>query len=209
MKNQIRQRGFTFLELMVSITILAILSGGVFTLFNATQKRYQAEKEYAETVQNARVALDLLSRCIRQAGNNEDPAAFAFEPLSYAGSTLTIRSDLTGSIAGGSVQQATGDPDGKLTAAYETITINFNSSSKQIVLNAGYGEEILAENINKLEFKFYDSAGVETATMNDVSKVSITLEALSNGSDPQSGKRNSIKLSSNVYLRSKSFTPFT
>lgn len=200
------QAGFTFLELILSISILTVVSASVFLLCRQIQQRYVAEQNYSAAVQNARIALDVIGRRLRQAGN--DPASAGFTPISYAGDTLTVRSDLTGTEASANELDSTGDPDSYLSAAFEQTTIRYDGAGKRILLDTGYGEETLAENIRKLEFKFYDGAGTETADMSQVSKIVITLEALTAAADPETREAVSLTLSESVYLRSGSYSPF-
>lgn len=206
MKKRACHLGFTLLELMISVTILSVVSGSIFLLFRESQLRYKAEQDYAAAVQNASIALDVITRYLRQVGNN--PHSLNFTPLSYSGSTLTILSDLTGSNAAANPLDSTGDPDNQLTAAYEQITVRYDGNTKQISLNVGYGESVLAENIDKLEFKFYDRTGGITADMSQVSKISITIEASSGTPDPETKAVNSITLSQNVQLRYKTHSLF-
>lgn len=199
-------RGFGLLELMISVTILAVVSGATFLIFMSNQQLYHAGQEYATAVQNARIALDTICRYVRQAGNNPGSAAFA--SLAYSAPTLTVRSDLTGSQAAQNPLNSWGDPDKQLTAAYEQITVRYDTDSKSILLDVGYGEDTLAENITKLEYQFYDDAGAVTADMSQASRITVTLQAESSNKDPRTHKPNSITLSSSVYVRSKAFTPF-
>ncbi|HEY3128772.1 MAG TPA: prepilin-type N-terminal cleavage/methylation domain-containing protein [Acidobacteriota bacterium] len=200
------QRGFTLVELLISVTILAVISSGIFTLIVKNQQRYSAEEDYAVAVQNARAALDLVGRYVRQAGNNPQRAAFV--PFSFDNSTLTIRSDLTGSRGGGGLD-STGDPDGLLTASYETITIRYDRNAKQLLLNVGLGEDVIANNVDDFQVSFADNAGAVTADMNNVYSITITLKALSSKNDPQTGKPNGITLSTSVFVRAKSYTPYS
>lgn len=206
MKLHSSRSGFTFLEMLISISILAVISTAVLTLFREHQQRYDAETDYAATVQNARVALDIISRCLRQTGNN--PTASTLTPLAYSAGTLTISSDITGSAPAANSLDSTGDPDSQLTAAYEQVTIRYDSNSKEILLNTGHGEDTLAESINKLEFKFYDDTGTITADLTQASSVNVVMEALSALKDPQTTKANSITLATTVFLRSKTHSPF-
>ncbi len=200
------QRGFTFVELLISVGILAVISSGIFALVVKNQQRYSAEEDYAVAVQNARGAIDLVGRYIRQAGNNPQRAAFA--PFSYANNTLTIRSDLTGSRGGGTLD-STGDPDGLVSAAYETITVRYDSNTKQLLLNMGSGEEVIASNLDSVQFSFFNNAGAVTADMTDVYSISIVLKALSSKNDPQTHKPNGITLSATVFVRAKSYNPYS
>jgi prepilin-type N-terminal cleavage/methylation domain-containing protein len=198
------ERGFGLIEVMISATILLVVSASVFTLLSRNQAVYRTEQDYATAVQNARISLDTIIRYLRQSGNNPHSAAFA--SLTYQGDTLTIRSDLTGSQASANPLESSGDPDSQLTAAYEQITIRYDSDSRQIRFDFGYGEETLAENIDMLEFEFFDAAGAATTNMNEVHRVVVQLEALAPSS--QGGNSRAITLASTVYLRSRAFSPF-
>lgn len=202
MKNQ---RGFTLVELLISVAILAIITGAIITLVAKNQERYAAEEDYNVTVQNARGALDLISRYIRQAGNN--PQAAVFVPFSSDGASLTMRSDLTGSKNAANPLDATGDPDGQLTAAYEVITVRFGSGS--IFINVGYGEEVMATNVNNLQFTFYTSSGATTVDPAQAFSINVRIEALSARNDPETRKKNAITLSETIFIRAKNYTPFT
>ena len=206
MKFHSSRSGFTFLEMLISISILAVISTAVLAVFREHQQRYEAEISYAAAVQNARVALDTISRCLRQAGNN--PASSIFTPLAYSANTLTISSDITGSAPASDPLDSAGDPDSQLVAAYEQVTIRYDSSSKKILINVGRGEDTLAENINKLEFKFYNDTGAVTNDPTQASSVNVALEALSALNDPQAAKANSITLAMTVFVRSKTHSPF-
>lgn len=62
-----KQGGFTILEVVVSITVFVVAIIMVTGIFSSVQKTYRAGSDKAEAVQNARVALDRMSREIRQA----------------------------------------------------------------------------------------------------------------------------------------------
>lgn len=57
-----RQTGFTLIELMVSVTILAIISGTVYTAFNSSLNVYQRESGRVIMHQKCRVAVDQIAR---------------------------------------------------------------------------------------------------------------------------------------------------
>ena len=62
------QRGYTLIEVMIAITagLLVIVSG--FTIMNTTEKASSATTKIADAQQNARVAMELISRDLRMAG---------------------------------------------------------------------------------------------------------------------------------------------
>lgn len=64
-----RTRGFSLIELMVSITIGLLITAAVVQIFAANRATYQLDEGLARMQENARFAIDFLNREIRQAGN--------------------------------------------------------------------------------------------------------------------------------------------
>src|SRR5438094_10506620 len=60
--KQMKQTGFTLIEMMVSVTIFVILSGAMFGLLALPQKRHQTEAQLLDTYQQARVGLGKIVR---------------------------------------------------------------------------------------------------------------------------------------------------
>lgn len=76
MKNQaMRQRGFSLIEMLVSVAVFTVVTGAVFALLIVSQQRYQMESEFLDTFQGARLAMDQMTRDIHSAGY---PPANAF-----------------------------------------------------------------------------------------------------------------------------------
>jgi type IV pilus assembly protein PilW len=61
-------RGFTIIELLVGITLATIVSAAAFTALTSSSKATRANDQTAQTQQNARVAMELLSHDIKMAG---------------------------------------------------------------------------------------------------------------------------------------------
>lgn len=62
------QTGFTLLEMMVGMAIFLVISGAVMALLNVSQKRYKTDTQVLSAFQEARLALDQMSRDIDDAG---------------------------------------------------------------------------------------------------------------------------------------------
>jgi prepilin-type N-terminal cleavage/methylation domain-containing protein len=80
-----KHRGFTLVEVMISIAIFAIIASVLFMILIRNQRSARITTNLVEAQQNARVAIDVLARDIRVAGygidiQNEQPA------VQYAGS---------------------------------------------------------------------------------------------------------------------------
>ena len=63
-----KQRGFSLVELMVSITIGLILLAGVLSIFFSSRSRISTNEKTARLQENGRVALDLVTHDVRSAG---------------------------------------------------------------------------------------------------------------------------------------------
>jgi prepilin-type N-terminal cleavage/methylation domain-containing protein len=67
-KKHMRQDGFSLLEMMVSVAIFVVISGAVFELLMASQKRQQTESVVLDSFQEARLGLDQIVRDANDAG---------------------------------------------------------------------------------------------------------------------------------------------
>lgn len=68
MKQQSSQRGFTLIEIMIVLTISAIMLLGVAKIFDITKRGYFATELQTRMQENARLAMYFISRDFRQAG---------------------------------------------------------------------------------------------------------------------------------------------
>lgn len=73
-----RQRGFTLLELMVSLAIFLLICGAAFALLGTSQKRSRSESQMLTSFQEARLGLDQIVRDVNDAG---------FPPPTYSDGT--------------------------------------------------------------------------------------------------------------------------
>ncbi len=71
MQNKKSQAGFTLLEMMVGAAIFLVVSGAVMALLNVSQKRYKTDTQVLGAFQEARLAIDQMSRDIDDAGSPE------------------------------------------------------------------------------------------------------------------------------------------
>jgi len=67
------QRGFTLIELMLATALLGFVMAGLLSLLTASQSAYARGTNTIDAQQNARVALDRLSKEIREAGFHPRP----------------------------------------------------------------------------------------------------------------------------------------
>ena len=62
-----KARGVTLVELLVAVTMFALLMVAFYSVFKIGNKAYETGEKRVELIQNARVALDMMASQIRQA----------------------------------------------------------------------------------------------------------------------------------------------
>ena len=154
-------RGFTLVELMITVLISGFVIIAIYTAYQAQQRSHNAQNQVSEMQQNQRVALDSLARNLRMVGYNP-------QDLQNACELLDIRSrDLDGIIAAGgngSIQFSGDiDEDGVLDAT-ETLTFSLidfpitdpasQDGLTDLALNSGAGRQLVAESIQELRFAY-------------------------------------------------------
>lgn len=87
-------RGFTLVEMLVSMGIFLVICGSAFTLLGVSQQRYASESQVVNSFQEARLGLDQMVRDVSDAGypplnQFEDlavltPADYAVTPVAWS-----------------------------------------------------------------------------------------------------------------------------
>ncbi|HEU4344877.1 MAG TPA: prepilin-type N-terminal cleavage/methylation domain-containing protein [Candidatus Binatia bacterium] len=157
--------GFTLTELMVAMAISMAVLAAVTTTFMTQAKIYNAQEQINEMEQNARGALDVITRELKMAGYK--PNGGTFVGITYSASQLRIQADLVGN-------------DGLTTGANEDIIYSHDDSNDQIVRNGA----VLADHITAFTFSYLDSAGASTSVSANIRQVSISITAQTAHPDP-------------------------
>jgi prepilin-type N-terminal cleavage/methylation domain-containing protein len=90
-KNSRAARGFTLLELMISMAIFLVICAAMFTLLQLSQKRYSTESQLSGSFQEARLGIDQIVRDINISGypsrslfsNPASDASYAVSPFAW------------------------------------------------------------------------------------------------------------------------------
>src|SRR5262249_61745531 len=86
--------GFTLTELMVAMAIGMVVLSAVTTTFMAQARFYNAQEQINEMQQNARGALDVITRELKMAGYK--PNGGTFDGVDYKVSQVMIQANLHG-----------------------------------------------------------------------------------------------------------------
>lgn len=127
-KPQFTQGGFTLVELMVSLILGLILISGVLSIFNSNRENFKVTENLARIQENTRVAFDLMSRDLREAGETPCGSKFVANLL-RSGGNIPIWSDWNS----GAIRGFSGTTDVTDIAAFGT-TVNSRVSNTDAVL---------------------------------------------------------------------------
>ncbi len=170
--------GFTLTELMVAMAIGMVVLSAVTTTFMAQARFYNAQEQINEMQQNARGALDVITRELKMAGYK--PNGGTFDGVTYSVSQLMIQADLDGN---GGIRTS--------SSANEQITYAYDSTNKRITRKMGTGTvEALADNITAFTFSYLDSSGATTTTSSSIRQVAISITAVTAKPDPNYSSNN-------------------
>lgn len=167
-------RGFTLIELMIAMAIGMIVFASVAATFTSQTRAYSAQEQINQMEQNARGALDIMSREIKMAGYKPNGGSVS-GVLSYSSTSLTIQADLN---ADGAISTNAAD--------YEQISYTYDSSSKTISRQVGSATAAtLAENISAFAFTYYQASGTGQATSAaNIRRIKIAITAKTEKPDP-------------------------
>jgi len=171
-----REKGFTLIELLIAMALALVIIGALSGAFVSQRKTYAVQEQVSEMIQNARAAMDMISREIKMAGyaptgydktfegggtqttpppslmQRKDPTASRFVGIPYDTTQLEIIADLTG-------DGLTDDDNEKITYKYYDETA-YPKQIKRKTSDAGTFQP-LAENIQGFSFSYWDPNGAE------------------------------------------------
>jgi prepilin-type N-terminal cleavage/methylation domain-containing protein len=132
MQERRGDRGFSLVELMIAMTVTLIVSGAIYGLLTSGSNAFRREPELADRQQNIRVAMDLISRDVYNAGaalptfsqvfSRSDPAGggcTGSEGVNGCGVSGTLGADAAADRAPGD----SGDPS-ENTDVLEIVTVD-------------------------------------------------------------------------------------
>jgi prepilin-type N-terminal cleavage/methylation domain-containing protein len=186
-----RNCGFTLLEVLVGITITAIVAAIGFAFFVFQKSQYETQILATELRERVRSGMDLILRETRQAGY--DPSGAGFSGVAYGSSQLQIRADLNG--------------DGDVADANETITYAYNPGSGILTRSSGGNTETIIDHVQSFQIVYRDSDGTPvTGSENEslIRRIDISITGRTSRTDntyPDNGGYRTLKLESKIVPR--------
>ncbi|MCJ7615779.1 MAG: prepilin-type N-terminal cleavage/methylation domain-containing protein [Desulfobacterales bacterium] len=165
------ERGFTLIEMLISMAIGMIIIIALSSTFLLQRDAYDDQEQIAEMVQNARAAMDMMTREIRMGGydptgamQRSDPTSAKFVGIPYDADKLQIYADLNG--------------DEDTDDSHEYIKYTMDSDYPfEIRRDTGGGRQEFALNIQTFTFRCLDGSGNATITTSAIRQIEITITA--------------------------------
>lgn len=215
------QYGFTLVEMLIAVSLSLIIMSGVYKVFISQNKAYTVQDQVTEMQQNARVAMDMMTREIRMAGYLAEEWITGASPPSPPTHDIVNVSDFNDPfIQGGPTENE--DIEESLTNAItfegdinytgdsgdrtEMVRYSLNANSTLVREtwtwdgvsqwgNSG-GPQPVAENIHELVLNYYKDDGSEATNRADIRLIKIKITARTARED--SGYTGGIDLNSNL-----------
>ncbi len=156
-----REGGFTFINLLVSMGISGIVLSTVTTTFVSQSQSYDAQEQIVEMQQNARAAMDIMTREIRMAGYS--PTGASIVGVHHHSDKIHIRADITG--------------DGDNNDPNEDIKFSYDAANLRIERDAKAGVQPFADNIQAFTMAYFDNNGNATTNSAAIRQIQITITA--------------------------------
>ena len=84
------QRGFTLIEMMISVVVSSMVIAGLYSIFNLQSRQFLYQDLQMEMHQNVRFATDVLTRSVRMAGYGTGGTVTGYHGSSTHDSTLPV-----------------------------------------------------------------------------------------------------------------------
>ena len=208
-------RGFTLAELLVSMAIGSLVVGSAVLLTGQMQKSYDSQTEGAAVQQEARYAMDWISRTLLSAGSN--PTRITVGDCPVAGTAFSaIRRDPDADGVNDDVRihadinppnGLLGGLGGACNEANEIITIAHDPANATIT-RQDHSVDVAAvsmsdEVITQLLFQYFTANGAVAAVDGTVSVVRVTITAATPDNDPYTGQPVTFTTSNDIRMRSR------
>lgn len=157
------EKGFSLIELLISISLGILLVGGVISLFLANQQNFAVNDNLAKLQESARFAYEQMNREIRDAGTNPCGVRAVNTVIGTAGATRTI--PWWGDWDAGTVRGYDGDKE---------------VSSSEVVFGASINNRVTGTDAIVVMRTANEDNRLRTVAAHDLSAKSITLNSKSN-----------------------------
>jgi prepilin-type N-terminal cleavage/methylation domain-containing protein len=183
--------GFSLVEIIITLTVLAVILTAVFGLMIQTQKDYTRQREDIRGQDNLRAADVFIRTVLRSA--LADPR----------GTRVTLLDPDPGNTNGWDNIRVKSDynpPDGDFLDPLEDVQMHVVADSLIVRLQAGAEFDVYAYPVRRLNFEYYQWSGAQITTEAEVAiarRIKYTLAS------PNPAARDTVRRTTWVYLRNR------
>ena len=169
------KKGFTAVELLVSLALLSLTLGSIYSLYMSFVQQCTSESVKINVQQRVRSGLDMMIRDIRMAGLDPDATGdFGLAAATSQRIQFTLDRDMDGELDDADIS------DGIDTTDLEHIAYEWDGSdaiSLMLYKTDGTLElsEIVASNVTALSFAYFDADNNATSVLDDIRTVDIQM----------------------------------
>lgn len=181
-------KGFTVIELLISLAIISISLGSIYSLYMSHVAAYCTESVTSRVQQNVRSSMNIMMRDIRMAGLDPHRTdLFGISQVTDKSIRFTADTDMDGELDDPDLSDGFDDSDLEQIA----YTYDGNNVLEMILYHADGTIEMqdtLVDNVNNLIFTYLDANEVVTADIEEIRTVviQITVQKPAGHSDPVS-----------------------
>ena len=175
MKIKKNKKGFTAIELMISLAILSIALSSIYSLYMSFIRTCTNEGVKIRVQQSVRSGLDMMIRDIRLAGlDPEGTGDFGIIAVTPQRIQFTADRDMDGELDDADATDGIDLPD------MENMAYEYDGSGtlKMFLYKADGNpetEEVMAENVTDLTFTYYNSNDDTTSNLDEIRTVDIQM----------------------------------
>lgn len=220
-----QNKGFTLIELLIAMFVGLIVLGATYAVFISQNKELNKQEQIAVMQQNARMAMEIMTREIMMAGYNQTTATSvprctnalvaagtSCVGITSAGSnTIKFTADLNGSGSITPDDQFEGDNADENVAYDADLSLSVKSLRRNSkYTKSGSSYQPVVEYVDLLSFEYYDGATPPAITdiLADIRRIQITVTTRTANIDPDFGAVRTYTLTSYVTPRNLGLTGF-
>lgn len=182
-------RGFTLVEMLIAMVIVGFMGIALVGFLRTQHQTIVRQNSGVLATQNARAAVDMLARELRNAGYS--PRG----PLSAA-ALRTIKAD---SVSWTADMNADGDTLDSSTGVWDERVAYFQDGSAMMRASGGGGGTAVTDNVDSLSLRYLDGLGATTADPAVVEQVQIRLYYSTPGGVQSGVIESQVAVRNNIY----------
>ncbi|MDD3259548.1 MAG: prepilin-type N-terminal cleavage/methylation domain-containing protein [Smithellaceae bacterium] len=208
-------KGFTLIELMIAMAVGLVLLAAVYSVFLVQNKELRNQEQITEMQQNARMAMEMMSRDLMMAGYGPStltrctgttpttkPASSPYSCLGIVVANInfvSLSADLNG--------------NGVLTDAGENLTYDryespTGSGNYALGRTSNGTKNPVVDNVSALTFTYYKADGTVTDDLSLIRNIKISITTRTANVDPSTGNYREFTLTSTVTPRNLMLSGF-